>query len=290
MIETREFQNWIGRSQTTKDVASRAPLDGLAAMLDHDMSFWRDGEVPPLAHWLYFLSPAKESEIGPDGHPKRGGFLPPITLPRRMWAGSRIEFHEIDSRRRRNHGSLRSRQHRQEAGQVWRDDLRHHSPRDFLRGCACDSRRARRGLSRRTKISTYAGRGAARYPKARMVAHHHARSSSAVPFLGPDVQRASHPLRPRLCDEDGRLSWPCRAGSADRDAADGSLPRAKIRARISRASNFARRSHCSTGCRSNSAARETTYGHARRRANARCPRKSKRVKPPRTGSAVSWGR
>jgi 3-methylfumaryl-CoA hydratase len=86
------IQDWIGRSQTTEDVATRAPLEGLAAMLDRDVSFWREGEVPPLAHWLYFLSPAKQSDIGPDGHPRRGGFLPPIALPRRMWAGSRIEF------------------------------------------------------------------------------------------------------------------------------------------------------------------------------------------------------
>ena len=43
-------------------------------------------------HWLYFLPHARESEIGPDGHPKRGGFLPPVPLPRRMWAGSRIQW------------------------------------------------------------------------------------------------------------------------------------------------------------------------------------------------------
>jgi len=53
---------------------------------------WREGELPPLAHWLYFLGHARQSEIDLDGHPRRGGFLPPITLPRRMWAGSRIEF------------------------------------------------------------------------------------------------------------------------------------------------------------------------------------------------------
>lgn len=87
------YKDWIGKTQITNDVATRAQLEGLAAMLDRDVSVWREGEVPPLAHWLYFLSPAKESGIGSDGHPKRGGFLPPITLPRRMWAGSRIQFH-----------------------------------------------------------------------------------------------------------------------------------------------------------------------------------------------------
>jgi 3-methylfumaryl-CoA hydratase len=48
--------------------------------------------LPPLWHWLYFLPIARQSEIGPDGHPRRGGFLPPVPLPRRMWAGSQLEF------------------------------------------------------------------------------------------------------------------------------------------------------------------------------------------------------
>ena len=49
--------------------------------------------VPPLWHWLYFLPVSPMSEVGPDGHPKRGGFLPPVPLPRRMWAGGRLTFH-----------------------------------------------------------------------------------------------------------------------------------------------------------------------------------------------------
>jgi hydroxyacyl-ACP dehydratase HTD2-like protein with hotdog domain len=49
--------------------------------------------LPPLWHWLNFLPLHRASEIGPDGHACRGGFLPPVPLPRRMWAGSRFEFH-----------------------------------------------------------------------------------------------------------------------------------------------------------------------------------------------------
>lgn len=48
--------------------------------------------LPELWHWLYFLPYARQSEIGPDGHPKRGGFLPLVPLPRRMWAGSRVQW------------------------------------------------------------------------------------------------------------------------------------------------------------------------------------------------------
>jgi 3-methylfumaryl-CoA hydratase len=86
-------QRWIGRSETVEDIASPVPLAGLAALLDHTVPPWSEGELPPLAHWLYFLERTPQSELGPDGHPKRGEFLPPIALPRRMWAGSRIVFH-----------------------------------------------------------------------------------------------------------------------------------------------------------------------------------------------------
>jgi hydroxyacyl-ACP dehydratase HTD2-like protein with hotdog domain len=65
----------------------------LAATLDHDASPWRSGEVPPLGHWLYFLPQAPHREISEDGHPHRGGFLPPVSLPRRMWAGGDLRFH-----------------------------------------------------------------------------------------------------------------------------------------------------------------------------------------------------
>ncbi len=83
---------WIGRSEEIEDVAAAAPLVGLAATLDHADPPWRSGEVPPLGHWFYFLPRYLQSEVGPDGHAKRGSFLPPVPLPRRMWAGGRLEF------------------------------------------------------------------------------------------------------------------------------------------------------------------------------------------------------
>ncbi len=69
------------------------PLRALSATLDRDGAVIDTGtEVPPCWHWLYFLPLHRQSEIGPDGHAQRGGFLPPVPLPRRMWAGSRLEF------------------------------------------------------------------------------------------------------------------------------------------------------------------------------------------------------
>lgn len=84
------FDNWIGRTETQRDVIAEAPLRALAALLDCD-AVWT--EAPPLAHWLYFIPTVRQSQLGIDGHAKRGGFLPPIELTRRMWAGGRLEFH-----------------------------------------------------------------------------------------------------------------------------------------------------------------------------------------------------
>lgn len=81
---------WIGRSETTVDVTARGPFDRLAALLDRP----HEAVVPPMGHLLCFLPAAAQAEISEDGHPKRGGGLaPPIELPMRMAAGSRVTFH-----------------------------------------------------------------------------------------------------------------------------------------------------------------------------------------------------
>ena len=87
------LRDWIGRSETRNDEATAAPVAGLNAMLDRDDPQPLPGSVvPALAHWLYFTPQARQSQIGPDGHARRGDFLPPVPLPRRMWAGGRLEF------------------------------------------------------------------------------------------------------------------------------------------------------------------------------------------------------
>src|SRR3546814_12559196 len=80
-----DYSDWVGRSEMREDVATAAPLAGLAALLDHDVSPWTPGTVPPLGHWLYFLPTARQSVIGADGHPRRAGhgLLPPVALPPR---------------------------------------------------------------------------------------------------------------------------------------------------------------------------------------------------------------
>ncbi len=90
------LQDWIGRSETVEDTATATPYAALSATLDQPDTLRPavGTPLPPLWHWLYFLPLAAQSDIGPDGHPRRGGFMPPVPLPRRMWAGSDFEFHE----------------------------------------------------------------------------------------------------------------------------------------------------------------------------------------------------
>ena len=92
-LDAAALKAWIGRSETLHDVIYPTPVLALTATLDHPAAPVAVGDaLPPLWHWLYFLPMHRQSEIGPDGHPRRGGFLPPVPLPRRMWAGSQLDF------------------------------------------------------------------------------------------------------------------------------------------------------------------------------------------------------
>jgi 3-methylfumaryl-CoA hydratase len=94
-LNIAHLEEWVGRTETRADQVTPAPLAALSATLDRDDPMPRPGDpLPPLWHWLFFLPIHRQSELGPDGHHARGGFLPPIALPRRMWAGSRITFHQ----------------------------------------------------------------------------------------------------------------------------------------------------------------------------------------------------
>ena len=87
------LQSWVGRTETLTDDITAGPVRGLSATLDRDDAPPQAGTVlAPLWHWLYFLPQHRQSELGPDGHARRGGFLPPVPLPRRMWAGGRLTW------------------------------------------------------------------------------------------------------------------------------------------------------------------------------------------------------
>lgn len=87
------LQSWVGQSETLSDDITAAPVGGLSATLDRDDPAPLPGTaLPPLWHWLYFLPQHRQSDIGSDGHARLGGFLPPVPLPRRMWAGGRLHW------------------------------------------------------------------------------------------------------------------------------------------------------------------------------------------------------
>lgn len=90
---TDPFDSWIGKTESTRETAELWPARGLAAALDQEFSAKLGDPIPLLAHWTYFAPMVRQSKIGFDGHPERGGFIPPIPQPRRMWAASEIAFH-----------------------------------------------------------------------------------------------------------------------------------------------------------------------------------------------------
>ena len=92
------FDAWVGRTEQAIDHISLVQTRQLAAILDMDVpeqaiaGLADGGPLPPLWHWLAFLPAVPMSGLGSDGHPARGGFLPPVPLKRRMWAGGRLQF------------------------------------------------------------------------------------------------------------------------------------------------------------------------------------------------------
>jgi 3-methylfumaryl-CoA hydratase len=93
-IDVANLRKWIGKTESAIEQITPTPIAALAATLDMQAAPPSLGApVPPLWHWLYFLEIRRQSALGEDGHAKLGGFLPPVPLPRRMWAGGRLEFH-----------------------------------------------------------------------------------------------------------------------------------------------------------------------------------------------------
>ena len=90
------LQDWVGRTEAREDVVAAGRVKGLAATLDLDQAPRTGEPLPPGWHWMFFntASAALARDIGADGHPKRGGFLPDVPLPRRMWAGGRLAYSE----------------------------------------------------------------------------------------------------------------------------------------------------------------------------------------------------
>ena len=88
--EVATLKTYVGRTESRKDVLSAETLRRFAAAVGADLDVER--RPPPLAHWAFFLEVTDADGLGEDGHPVRGGFLPPVPLPRRMFAASKMRF------------------------------------------------------------------------------------------------------------------------------------------------------------------------------------------------------
>jgi 3-methylfumaryl-CoA hydratase len=93
-IDIDHLRTWIGNSRVDEDVIGARHARLMAATVDfpHPQQIGDGQPLPPLWHWIYFLEGLTPGELGRDGHPARGGFLPPVPLANRMWAGGRLSF------------------------------------------------------------------------------------------------------------------------------------------------------------------------------------------------------
>ncbi len=92
-IDLDHLRGWIGREEVQSELLTGALVQRFNATFDRTSAL-EDGAPAPLLIHLCLGQPAVPSaELGPDGHPARGGFLPPVPLPRRMWAGGAFHFH-----------------------------------------------------------------------------------------------------------------------------------------------------------------------------------------------------
>ena len=90
-----QYQAWIGKQSSTRALVTAYQADALTATLDRDDPPYKEWDViPPGWHLFYIREVVKLRDTAEDGHPKRGDFLPPIDLPRRMWAGTRATYHK----------------------------------------------------------------------------------------------------------------------------------------------------------------------------------------------------
>jgi 3-methylfumaryl-CoA hydratase len=92
-LDLDHLRAWIGRSTEATDIVTAQLVKGLRATLFQDIGEPTTGDAAPFTvHWCLGQPVYPMSELGPDGHPTRGGFLPPVPLPRRMWAGGELQF------------------------------------------------------------------------------------------------------------------------------------------------------------------------------------------------------
>lgn len=133
---SKAYESWIGREETSTQRIDVSAVQAMAATLDIEHIPVQGEALPPGWQWMFFNPVVARRGLGVDGHPKRGGFLPPIDLPRRMWAGSRIHYHAdlpigVNATRRSRIGNVVNKVGRQ--GPLWFVTVEHTTSFDGAR-------------------------------------------------------------------------------------------------------------------------------------------------------------
>lgn len=91
-IDLDRLRGWIGREETASEVVTAALVQRFCATFDRAADTTPAAAAPRMLHLCLAPPAAPTAELGHDGHPALGGFLPPVPLPRRMWAGGAVTF------------------------------------------------------------------------------------------------------------------------------------------------------------------------------------------------------
>ena len=220
-LDVDHLRSWIGRQETLHDQVTRFPIAALSATLDRDDPPPQAGDpLPPLWHWLYFLPTARQSILGPDGHPARGGFLPPVPLPRRMWAGGRFTFHQplrVDEPITRTSTVQDVTIKHGRNGALCFVLVKHEVSGPNGLALVEEHDIVYRDNPQPNEAPAAPQPGAHRR---HLAPRHPPHRPAAVPLLRADLQQPSHPLRPPLRHRNRGLSRPHRPRPADRHPAD----------------------------------------------------------------------
>src|SRR5436309_2607295 len=227
-LSPENLKQHVGRRATSTDLVTAGPANLLRLAFARPEPEFRDGDpLPPGWQILYFLPRLGPDELRPDGSPLDSGVVPPMPLPRRMFAGERLRFHRPirigDMLRRDTELADLSLKTGGTGTLVFATTVQ----RIFMpAGLALEEERRTvfRGSEGGRAQPGAAAR--ARAHRRSVAAARHPRSGGAVPLLGADVQQPPHPLRPRVGDERRGLSGPGRARAVHVDDAD------RLRARL----------------------------------------------------------
>ena len=209
LIDIERLRTWIGQTAEAEDVITPRLAASLLAVLDEDGDTAEGAEAPTAIHWCLAPDIANMSALGPDGHPARGGFLPPVPLPRRMWAGGELTFLGLPLRvgdkvtRRSRIDDVAFKDGR--SGPLVFVTVSH--AYSTARGLALSERQDivyREAVSRASAPAS--GDGGAARPVPERSLSIEASATLLFRYSAADLQRPPHPLRPALCDRGRALS------------------------------------------------------------------------------------